>query len=112
MEETDYVKSYHYEGFIRNLRNCETDQFGAYYQYMQNLIRSEKGSTTVNHLKPTKLLADVKKYMLAAVRFALKQKREKNIKDTLNGYLVAIEAATSSEELLVVCSAGRDLLSK
>lgn len=112
MEESSYVRSQDYESFIMLSRNCTREKFGARNSFMQNLMDKENDGIHVRHLKHNKLLANVKKYMLSATRFAIKRKFDKGDKERLFDFLAKIEAANHSASLLAVAKEGVELLIK
>ena len=109
---TDYVKSFAYESYIRLARNCMTDEFGAHNTYMLNLIYKDNGDNCVNHLKHSKVLADIKKKMTSATKFAIKRKLSKLDKQQLTLNLDKIESAQTAAELLDICNEGIEVLLK
>ncbi len=111
MQETDYVRSHDYEGFIRLSRLCGREEFGAHNQNMLNLIWKEQGNSAVNHLK-NDLLADAKKYMTSATKFAMKRNLDKADKEQVKNYLTRIDLAKTSDDLLEICKEGIEVFVK
>lgn len=109
---TNYVKSFPYENYIKLARLCNTDEFGAHNSYMLNLMDKEEGGSHVTHLKEKKLIEDVKKYMTSATKFALKRKIEKEDKNKIKYHITKIKEANTSKELLDICKDGIEVLVK
>ncbi|RYZ91077.1 MAG: hypothetical protein EOP04_01755 [Proteobacteria bacterium] len=112
MEQTDYVKSNVYEHYICRARECDRDEFGARNQYMLNLIWKEQDGSAVGHLRHDKILADIKKNLVAATKVALERPLEKDDKEQLKSFIPMIEAANHSSVLLEICEEGLELLRK
>lgn len=106
MSAKNYVISHQYESYIRLARLCGRDDFGAHNSYMNNLMDKEVDAGHVRHLKHSRLLSDVKKYMISATKFAIKRKMMKDDKEQAKLFLNRIEEATTSDELLNVCKEG------
>ena len=112
MSNINYTKSYDFEFFISLARLCDPDEFGAHNSYMHNLMNKEEGEGQVSHLKHQKLLADVKRYMISATKFAIKRKISKPDKEIFIRYLEEIETSSTSKELLKICDEGTEILLK
>jgi hypothetical protein len=112
MSAPDYVLSHEYEWYIRLARMCDREDFGAHNQYMLNLIDKEKGNGWVSHLKHEKILADVKKNLISATKFALTRKFSQEDKLQTQSFLEIIEQSNTAKKLLEVCEAGHELFRK
>ncbi|CAN5661240.1 hypothetical protein BH11BAC3_BH11BAC3_20640 [soil metagenome] len=109
MPETDYVRSHAYESYIKLARLCQREQFGAHNQHMLNLIYKDKGQGSLVFLKHNKVLSDVKKYMTSATKFAIKRKIINTDKEQVKTFLLRIEDAQTSDQLLTICKEGIEI---
>lgn len=109
----NHTESQSYESFIQLACQCNAGEFGADKNKMELLMDYEDGLSKTTPPEGRKLLSDVQRDMIDAIKFAIKRKEiAQPDKDHLKSYLPWIKSAGSSNGLLDICKGAILLLAK